>query len=102
MIQDITIEELKNKYSDRPGFVFFGAVDSNPKFCAVAAEQIQKNDYSETLPEFVGKLNNRTYVFVYPEGSSLQTPALMQYANNAGLLLNAFKIDSLSAWLKEA
>jgi hypothetical protein len=100
MIKSITIQELKDQFSDRHGFVFIGESPSDPKKCELAAQLIREYKYSETLPEFIGQLDARTFAFVYPEGSSMDMPALLNVSRHVGLITKAFELDALSAWLK--
>lgn len=99
-LKSLTIEEVKEKYIDRNGFVFQGAVPSDPQKCEKIANILLEKGFSEELPELVAQLDNRTFCFIYPESASFATPALIKFANQWAAISQAFQVDALSAWLK--
>lgn len=101
LIQNTSIEELKKDYLTRNGFVFFGNGTCNTSLCETIAANIKSRGYCETMPEFVGQLNNQLFAFVYPEGASFETPAFLQFCSHWATITQGFKVDALCAWLKE-
>lgn len=101
ILKNVTIEELKKDYSVRNGFVFLGSSHCNSSLCEKAAANIQSHGYCDTMPEFIGELNSQLFVFVYPEGAPFKTPEFLQFCSHWSTITQGFKVDSLSAWLKE-
>jgi hypothetical protein len=100
-IKNITIEDLKKDYSSRHGFIFQGAAACDQRNCEKVASAVKSNSYTDSMPEFVGVLNERTFAFVYPEDSFFECGSFFKETRHMCMMLNAFNIDILTAFLNE-
>jgi hypothetical protein len=105
--RNLSIQELKTNYSDRPGFVFISSVPSSRVSCERLCLQIKESDICKYEPDFINELEqSRIIAFVYPEGVNFDSGDFYRYADpelNSGMMrfLGLFKVDSLAAFLKD-
>ena len=96
-----TIQELKDNFSTRHGFVFASGVKSSTKSIENLVIQMKNAKFSEFLPEFYVQLSDTVTAYVYPEGSHFKSGAFYKIAKNMENMLGLFEVDILSAFLKE-
>lgn len=101
IVKNCSIQEVKEKYSKRHGFVFRGASPCNPKSAESVALIIKEKDISNNLPELVAQLNDRTFCFIYPENSYFKSGIFFEITNRLSMMFGVFEIDILNAFLKE-
>jgi len=94
----LTIEDLKKDYSDRKGFVFQGQTPSSDDSCELLAAVLVQKDITKDQPEFVVKLNDMTFLFVY--GDDFDTPKFWQRASGVCQMTNS-KVETLYNFLKD-
>jgi hypothetical protein len=101
--KELPLEDLKNLYSDRPGFVFLSNQPSSKESCEKLYKQIKESGICEYEPDFINNLNEgRFYAFVYPEGVAFKSAALYEFAQEAAMMtMGMYKVDILNAFLKE-
>ena len=99
--KDISIQELKQNYSERHGFIFAANAPCNRNNCDKMAEVIKNKGFTDSLPEFCVELNNQTFVFVYPPQCEFQSGPFLQTAKHTEMAFGMYRIDILSAFLKE-
>lgn len=97
--KNINLKELKEKYSGRHGFVFQGASPCDSKYCEVIANQVKNRGFTESLPEFIVQLDNRTFVFVYPETALFESGSFYAEASKFSMM-GHFQIDMLLSFLQ--
>lgn len=97
--KNLTIPQLKEKYSERHGFVFAASSPCDNYYCDKVSDEIKRNNGSDSDIEFVVELSPQIFVFVYPDGASFQSGRFYQHTHNLGLVMG-FKIDMLANFLK--
>ena len=93
----LTKDELKEKYSNRHGFVFKSGVQSSDKAIEHLCNTLVQYKITKELPEVVVKLEPGVTVFVYKD--DFDGPAFFQKATIA-TQVGVCNIDSLYAFLK--
>jgi hypothetical protein len=101
LFKELSIADLKSEYIDRHGFIFVAASQCHDLGCDKIGRAIVGAKLTDELPEFVVKFSDREFAFVYPKGCSVNMPELLKKASDWSEITRAFKIDSLSSWLRE-
>jgi hypothetical protein len=97
-----TLQELKDGYSDRNGFIFQSSSPSSRQSCEKLYTQLKNAGVSNYEPDFIVELNPNTFAFVYPDESIFKSAMLYEFANHAAMMtMGAYKLDILPAFLKE-
>jgi hypothetical protein len=99
--ETLTIEDLKRDYTGRHGFVFVGNSPSNRDGCNKISDAIIQRKICDVPVEFIVELNPTSFVFVYPEDCSFNSPYLYQISTHLSQMMGVFKIDTLMAFLKQ-
>jgi hypothetical protein len=99
--KDINIQELKEKYSERHGFVFAANAVCNRNNCDSVASIVKSKGFTDYLPEFVVELNSQTFVFVYPVEANFECGTFFAATKHAEMAFGAFKIDILKGFLND-
>ena len=98
-IKDLSIQDLKDKFLDRIGFVFVGASPSSDEACQRLCDTLIQKGTAKGQPEFMVKHEGNTTYFVYPETGGLDCPEF--YAKGKVVEQLGFcQIDILGAYLK--
>jgi hypothetical protein len=95
----LTIEELKKDYSTRHGFIFGGTAPSKDENVDLVCDSLIKSGITNVKAEFIVKFNPNTFLFVYPEDCSFDSPLLYQRAKHFGMITGAWQFDTLSGFL---
>lgn len=96
----LTIEDLKRDYSNRHGFVFVGNAPSNRDGCDKVNTSLKNGGYTTVDIEFVVELNPVTFIFVYPNGISFNSPDFYFKALGIGRRTGLWQLDTLTAFLQ--
>ena len=97
----LSIQELKDGYTDRHGFVFIGNAPSSINSCDRVSAALIKAQYTESQVEFVVQLNPNTYIYVYPEGVSFNMPKFLENSNRGSFMFGGvWQIIALQVFLK--
>lgn len=99
--KELSAQELKEKYSNRHGFIFKAAGPCNPNNCDKVAYLVKEKGFAEEMPEFVTVLQPNLFAFVYPENSVFYCGSFFQTAQQMSAGFGVFQVDILSAFLKE-
>lgn len=94
-LSNITLNQLRSDYKGRHGFVFEGSHPSNSPDIQKTCEVLIKYKLVEVMPELITKLDERTFVFVYPEGVSFNMPDFIQFCDYWSHRSRAFAVDTL-------
>ncbi len=95
-VSNITLAQLKQSgYEGRHGFVFEGSAPVEDTNVTRTCEILIEHDFVAVMPEIVFRLDERTFVFVYPEGVSFVMPAFIQYCDYWSERTQAFGVDTL-------
>jgi hypothetical protein len=97
----LTIEDLKKDYASRHGFIFAANAPCKDDKTSLICDTLIKNNITNVKAEFIVKLNTNTYVFVYPEDCSFDSPTLYQKAKHLGMITGGWQFDTLSGFLKD-
>lgn len=101
IVQKYTLHEVKEKYSDRHGFMFRGSSDCNVNSTKLVCSLIKDKGISEHLPELIAQLDNRTFCFIYPEKTYFKSGLFFEITRGLSMMVGVFEIDILNAFLKE-
>ena len=77
----LSVEELKNGYSTRLGFVFQSGIRSSDNSIEHLCNTLIQHNITNEYPEFVVRLNDTTTAFVYND--NFDGPCFFYYANIA-------------------
>jgi hypothetical protein len=101
MIEEKTIplNELNYYYSERQGFVFTAGIPSSSDAIERLCIMLVDKKVAEKMPEFFTRPNSNTFVVVFPEGASFQSPGFYQIGKQCEMM-GICKVDILGAWLK--
>jgi hypothetical protein len=100
--KSLSLEELKNNYSDRHGFIFQGNSPSSRENCEKLYRQLKMAGVSDYEPDFINELHPTIFAFVYPDGTKFKSADLYEFATHASMMTaGMYKLDILSAFLKE-
>ena len=98
----LSIQELKNDYSGRQGFIFQGNSPSSRENCEKLYRQLKMAGVSDYEPDFINELHPTIFAFVYPDGTKFKSADLYEFASHASMMtVGMYKLDILSAFLKE-
>jgi len=78
--KELTVEDIKRDYSTRHGFIFTHPQPSDRKNWELVEKTLIQAEFTTSNVDFVVVLNPNTFVFVYPEGVSFDTPRFMAMA----------------------
>jgi hypothetical protein len=101
--KSLSLQELKNLYSDRPGFIFLSNQPSSREGSEKLYTQIKNVGVCTYEPDFINVLeNNKFYAFIYPEGVPFKSAVFYEFAQQAAMMtMGMYKVDILAAFLKE-
>ena len=94
----LTLDELKQDYSTRLGFVFKAKVRSSDEAIENLCNVLISYNVARELPEFVNRVGDNIVVFVY--GDDFDSPAFFEYADMAQQMMRAFQVASIVNALK--
>ncbi len=98
IFKELTVEELRKDYVERKGFVFKADSECSDESIDKLAEAVITKKYSKELPEFVTKLPNHIYVFVY--GDDFDTAGFYQRAFFIAGMTGHVQVETLYNALK--
>lgn len=102
MVEEKTIplHEVKYYYGEHRGFVFEGVIQSSNDAIQNLCNNLVSWKVTKKLPEFYVRVSNNAVAFVFDSDSEFKQGLFYQACNRLSVM-GIFKIDTLSAWLKE-
>ncbi len=101
VFKSLTVPDLKKDYMERHGFIFRGQRKCDSKYCDPVCDALIKDKVTTVRAEFVVKIDEQTYIFVYPEGISFDAPYFYSKATKMGQMLGGlYRVDTLTHFLQ--
>lgn len=102
MVEEKTmpLHELKYYYGEHLGFVFQGVVPSSNDAIQRLCNNLVSWKVTKKLPEFYVRVPDNSIAFIFSNDSEFRQGLFYQACNRLSVM-GIFKIDTLSAWLKE-